>query len=83
MSLYDLNSDNIQPSTPSSQPSQESILWEAANVLNDIIHRRLNKCDIDLTTFNLKACVESTNTLLWDFICACTRSVQEPFRSTK
>ena len=34
-------------------------------------------CDIDLSTFNLNACVESTNLLLWDFICACTRSVRE------
>ena len=45
LALYDLHSENIQPSTQPSQPNQESILHEAANVLNNIIHseiRRLN-----------------------------------------
>ena len=64
----------------------QSILREVANVLNDVIHseiRRLNKCDIDLTTFNLLKVLTHSYEILYVHVqgqcmykvSACTRSV--------
>ena len=60
------------------KPSDESILRDAGNIVNDILHdeiRRLKEECIDLITFNLKDSIANTNSLLWDFMCSCTKSV--------
>lgn len=60
--------------------TQESLLTEAGNVINDIIHEKTKRTsnDItDLTNFSLDESIENTNSLLWNFVCLCTRSKRE------
>ena len=64
----------------SGQATTTSLLREAGNILNDIIHNeihRLKEKITDLTTFSLTDSIQAINPLLWDFVCLCTRSVRD------
>ncbi len=46
------------------ESSRESVLREASNIINDLLHteiRRLKEESVDLTTFSLKESIENTN----------------------
>lgn len=65
--------------------TQESLLTEAGNVINDIIHeetKRTSNDITDLTNFTLDESIENTNSLLWNFVCLCTRSKRERTRES-
>ena len=64
----------------SGEANTTSLLREAGNIVNDVIHneiRRLKEKITDLTTFSLADSIQAINPLLWDFVCLCTRSVRE------
>lgn len=65
--------------------TQESLLTEAGNVINDIIHeetKRTSNDITDLTNFTLDESIENTNSLLWNFVCLCTRSKRDRTRES-
>lgn len=67
-------------SQPNSQKNTTSILEEAANVLNDIIHdqiRSLKDHTIDLTLFDFDHAIKKVNPILWKFVRLLTKSVRE------
>ena len=56
------------------------VLRETGNILNDIIHdeiRTLKVSNIDLTMFSLIDNIKDADQPFWEFVCSCTKSVQE------
>ena len=81
LALHNTQSDSSLDFLPTKEreSSHESVLREAGDIINDMLHteiRRLREESVDLTTFNLKDSIENTNKSPWDFIQSCTQSVQ-------
>jgi hypothetical protein len=86
LALNDETSDDYnEPSEASFEITDEHmhhnrLLREAGNVINDIVHKEikgLQDNNSDLMAFNLMKCIDDTDSLLWEFISSCTRSVRE------
>ena len=62
------------------QTNDASLIRKAADIINYAIQEEIKKVKEhvkDLTAFTVMESIESTNSLLWEFICLCTRSVRE------
>ena len=83
LALHDTQSADNESPFPDAHEQHErqpAILREAGNIINDAIHQEVSRqksSHTDLTTFSLDDSLTDNNTLLWDFVCSCTRSVRE------
>ena len=85
LALYDLHTCSLPRDIEvlplqTIQTNDASLIRKAADIINFAIQEEIKKVKEhvkDLTAFTVMESIESTNSLLWEFICLCTRSVRE------